>query len=672
MTTPSPAGRPLGTTKRLLLFLVGALLWTLVSSYPNPLIFFRNLARYRRLPIDPRLAQRMRWQVPPKVEELETFADGLLTSAPDWQLYRVPWYVPTPVEAARAGSGDCEARMVILASLLREKGIPFEVRASLHHIWVDYAGRLPQPGESSDDAYLTVKGGKVELRWPRRLRWREMMAAQKAQLWDAMPAVRKAIWIYGLAWLALALLVSGRPSPAGDLVSDWRTPWRPYLARAAAVSVLAVAAMAVAALLSHDAGEWTSVKPKEGVALKEALAYFVVFGGLLAWLSVLRAQTAVMVGPEGTHLACQSLFAGIRRERTLPVSSISHLTLEASPGGLRPWVVAAVMTGKPARRPADKPASLVPRPRSRGRDGGPLKAGLATGQAREPLLRYRAEVSARAALRRLGSRLGRPIVVRCEGAETRTEPEEIGLGLRQRACRAGLPLAEQARPAGQASAAAPAALRGTGLRMSETEGGWELGYTPLAREATGTLLGCAAVPVAITALSTALLVYRADLAAARVMWALAAFLLAATTYLALALRDEFFARLVGTRVEIAMYGDRHAQCPPASFPGSAGVPPASPAPAPAPGGEFRFHSAEDKVETLRLADIETVEPGRVGETATIAVVTPERVLHMAGLGQPEEREWVMEAIRSAIARFTGRVGGADPAPSGVDKPARAT
>jgi hypothetical protein len=202
--------------------------------------------------------------------------------------------------------------------------------------------------------------------------------------------------------------------------------------------------------------------------------------------------------------------------------------------------------------------------------------------------------------------------------------------------------------------------------MSETEGGWELGYTTLGREASGTLLGCAAVPVAITALSTALLVYRADLAAARVMWALAASLLASTAYLALVLRDEFLARLAGTRVEIAR---REAE--PGSTPAGR-VGGADPAPStggsggdgPAPsGGELRFHSPEGEVETVRLADIETIEPGRVGETPTIVVVTPERVLHMAGLGQSEEREWVMGAVRSAIARFPGRVGGADPAPS---------
>ncbi len=439
--------------------------------------------------------------------------------------------------------------------------------------------------------------------------------------------------------------MSGPPSPTGDLVSDWRTPCRPFLARTALVSALFLAVMALAAGLSLG-GRWSGAE--FGVPLREVLAYSVVIAGLLTWLSVLHAQTAVTITPsvlrtpgegrEGTHLVRSSAFAGIRRERTLPVSDIAHLTLETSPGGLRPWIVAAVMPARPgAGKPARRPARSGPRGPALSRVEGSFrvrgagKPASLTRQRRELLLRYRAEVSARAALRHLGSRLGRPIVVRCEGGEMRTEPEEIGLPLWQRVCREGLP-----RPAGQPPAAPPAAPRGTSLRISETDEGWELGYTTLAREVSGTLLGCAAVPVAITALSTALLVYRADLAAARLMWAVAAFLLASTTYLALALRDEFLARLAGTRVVIPREALRSL--------GEGGRVEIAE-------GEIRFHSPEGKIETVRLADIETIEPGRIGETATIAVVTPERVLHMAGLGQPEEREWVMEAIRSAIARF---------------------
>ena len=36
----------------LLVFLLGAVGWAFLVCYPNPAVFFRNLAHYRRLPLD--------------------------------------------------------------------------------------------------------------------------------------------------------------------------------------------------------------------------------------------------------------------------------------------------------------------------------------------------------------------------------------------------------------------------------------------------------------------------------------------------------------------------------------------------------------------------------------------------------------------------------------------
>jgi hypothetical protein len=388
-----------------------------------------------------------------------------------------------------------------------------------------------------------------------------------------MPGPRKALWVCGLLWLALAMLVTGRHPPAGDLASDWRPSRASFLVRAVALSVVSMAAMALLTVVTWGAGEWGALRLKEGTSVQEALAYFAVLGGLLAWLSVLHVDTAVAVRPGGADITLRSVFGPIRRERTVKVDDIAHLALEASSGGLRPWVLWAVMTNR----------------------------------NRVPLLRYRDELPARAALRALGSELRLPVVVSWEGTETRTEPDQIGLSLRQRAERAPLP-------------AAPSSAPLTGLHLTASESGWELGYPPLDSNMGRTLLGRVAAPVVIVLLSTLLLVYGGELAVSRLMWAAAAFLLAVTTYLALVLKGEIVARLAGARVEIT-------------------------------GGELRFHSPEGTVQTLALDRIESVEPGRIGEAPTVAVVAAERVVHLCGLGSPEDREWVMAEIRSAIVQF---------------------
>lgn len=161
-------GRP-GRARRAALVLLAALVWTVLVCYPNPSVLMRNILRYRHLPVDPGLAKRMGWSLPRQPRDIESFVENLLAATPDWELYRVPWYVPTPAEAIRAGQGDCESKTVVLASLLAGKGIAFEVRASLSHIWVDYPGRRPRPGESKDSAYLEGKPGRLGLHWPQRV-----------------------------------------------------------------------------------------------------------------------------------------------------------------------------------------------------------------------------------------------------------------------------------------------------------------------------------------------------------------------------------------------------------------------------------------------------------------------------------------------------------------------
>jgi hypothetical protein len=552
--------------RRVLLFPLVAIIWTLLSCYPDPGVFVRNLARYRRLPIDRGIEERMGWELPAESPQIEFFVDSLLTPIPDWPLYRVPWYVPTAVEAARSMAGDCEAKAILLASLLAGKDLPYEIRASFNHIWVDYPGREARRGESQGLAYLEGEPGRLRLHWPGELPWREVLAVQREQLWDAMPLTRKALWFIGLIWIALALAFVRGPEPEGEFTSDWRPRAQHYLGRVFWSACLVFGLIAMGAILQARPARarWSIVD------LREVLALAAIGGGLLAWLVVVRARRGVTAAEDGSQLRVRWSMGAWQRGRTLEAAEIAHLELSGGPDGRRPWALrAAVPKGRHA-----------------------------------PLLHYRGEVAARAALRSLGRALQRPLLVRGDRAEMWTMVDEIPLSLRERAAQ---------RP----PAAPPAKPRGSVLEVAESDDRWVVRLPAPGRRAGLELLVFAAVPVLLLVLATvgvwrfpgSFLIWAG--------WVVAASLLGFIAYLAIILRGEVVAYLAGVRVEVGEEA-------------------------------LRYHTPEGKVESVELERVESIELARWGEAPTVAVVSPERVLHIRGLGPAEHREWLRRVIEQAV------------------------
>ena len=149
------------------------------------------------------------------------------------------------------------------------------------------------------------------------------------------------------------------------------------------------------------------------------------------------------------------------------------------------------------------------------------------------------------------------------------------------------------------------------------DGLWGIGYPPPKVRDSLVLLVIALFPAGLLLLATWMAMRFAGSLLIWLGWILAASLLSLTVYLALVLRGEIVARLARVRVEIG-------------------------------GGELRFHNPEGGVESLPLADIGSVELSRVGETLTLSVVSPERVVHLRDLCSPEYREWVRGTIEHAI------------------------
>jgi hypothetical protein len=552
--------------RRVLFFPLVAIVWTLLSCYPNPGVFVRNLARYRRLPIDRGIEERMGWELPAEAAQIEFFVDSLLMPTPDWLIYRVPWYVPTAAEAAAAMEGDCEAKAILLASLLAGKDLPYEIRASFNHIWVDYPGREVRRGEAQELAYLEGEPGRLRLHWPGELPWREVLAVQREQLWDAMPLARKALWFVGIIWIALALAFVRGPAPEGDLRSDWRPRPHHYLGRVFWSACLVFGWVTMGAILEARPmrAHWSIVD------LREVLALAAVGGGLLAWLTVLRARRGVTAALDGSQLRVRWSLGAWQKGRTLDVAEIAHLELSGGPDGRRPWTVrAAVPKGRHA-----------------------------------PLLHYRGEVAARAALRGLGRALQRPLLVRGDRAETWTMVDEIAVSLRERAAR---------RP----PAAPPAKPRGSVLEVAESDDRWVARLPAPGRRAGLELIVFAAVPVLLLVLATVGISRFPGSFLIWAGWIVAASLLGFITYLAIIVRGEVVAYLAGVRVEVGE-------------------------------GALRYHTPEGKVESVELECIESIELARWGEAPTIAVVSPERVLHIRGLGPAEHREWLRRIMEQAV------------------------
>lgn len=195
-------------------------LWSLLVCYPNPLLLVQNVGRYLRLPIDPAVAATLPSTRDPAA--IEPAVEALLPYDFDWRVYGVPWCVPTPAEAIRARRGDCEARAVVLASLLRARGIPFTVRASLSHLWIDYPAREARPGERTEDSWWERDARGWRPRWSGLLQLREAARAQKRALWDVMPLPRKALLLAG--WIAIAAIAWRRRRAARAAASTASPP----------------------------------------------------------------------------------------------------------------------------------------------------------------------------------------------------------------------------------------------------------------------------------------------------------------------------------------------------------------------------------------------------------------------------------------------------------------
>lgn len=180
---------------------IAVLLWTFIVCYPNPYIFIRNFIRYIHFPIDISIVDLINTDIPDDPSEIEKFVRKLIVYEYDWVNYGVPWFVPTPKDAVARQKGDCESRAMVFASILSEKDIPYNIKASLVHIWIEYPNKKPTKSENDDIAYISKVNGKYGLKLPDLSQWRKYISTDKEMFWDAMPKYRKIIMVSGWAFI---------------------------------------------------------------------------------------------------------------------------------------------------------------------------------------------------------------------------------------------------------------------------------------------------------------------------------------------------------------------------------------------------------------------------------------------------------------------------------------
>lgn len=178
--------------------------WILIVLYPNPALLARSIPRALHPPLDPVAVRAWANELPDEPDQIERrVLEQYVPYSIPWQTYGVPWYFPTTEEVVQRGTGDCQARMLVLASILAAKGIPYELRYSLDHAWVEYPRKEPGTLESRPLAVMVNEGGKMKLRMPHLVQWKETYRIRKELWWDYMPLERKLVLFGGLGMIYL-------------------------------------------------------------------------------------------------------------------------------------------------------------------------------------------------------------------------------------------------------------------------------------------------------------------------------------------------------------------------------------------------------------------------------------------------------------------------------------
>lgn len=184
---------------RHLLVIVLVAAWVGAVVYPDPRPFFTSMARLKNPPVDAQAAAPLAAELPDNYKAVEDYVSNYVVWKTAWAVYDLPWYFPTVTEVIADRAGDCQAEAVLMASILKAKGMPYTLRYSFDHVWVDYPGRTVTQLEDPATAFASDDGKGWLASLPDKFPVWSILKERTAYHWTPMPLVRKILILLGAA-----------------------------------------------------------------------------------------------------------------------------------------------------------------------------------------------------------------------------------------------------------------------------------------------------------------------------------------------------------------------------------------------------------------------------------------------------------------------------------------
>jgi hypothetical protein len=184
------------------------ILWILFVLYPNPFNLIISVQRLFNFDAEPEAVEFMLNDLPSDPVAIEKAVLTIIPYRHDWEVYGMPWYFPTIDKVLERGEGDCKARALVLASLLKANNIPYQVNQSPIHVWVDYEGKQATSIENDQVKFhqRDPETGERQFQIP-DIGLGEVMDSFWQAFWGPMPDGRKALLISGLSGLVVARVI---------------------------------------------------------------------------------------------------------------------------------------------------------------------------------------------------------------------------------------------------------------------------------------------------------------------------------------------------------------------------------------------------------------------------------------------------------------------------------
>ena len=184
------------------------ILWILFVLYPNPLNLVISIHRFINPDVNPSAVEVILDDFPSDPVAIEKAVLARISYRLDWELYIMPWYFPTVEEILEREEGDCKARALVLASVLKAKDISSQVNSSPVHVWVDYEGKQETIYENDQIKFYQNDPETGEKRFQiTEIGLGKLMDSWRKQLWTPMPIDRRILLFSGLVALIAARVI---------------------------------------------------------------------------------------------------------------------------------------------------------------------------------------------------------------------------------------------------------------------------------------------------------------------------------------------------------------------------------------------------------------------------------------------------------------------------------